>query len=56
MKTLYGEEADHVVKNRQTFLLDLYLNLPGEYTFVGKVLVWHLVVLPSFVYKRLCVK
>ena len=34
MKILYGEEPDHVVKSRQTFLLDLYLNLPGkEYTF-----------------------
>ena len=30
MKILYGEEAEHVVKNRQNFLLDLYLNLPGE--------------------------
>ena len=30
MKILYGEEADEVVKSRQIFLLDLYLNLPGK--------------------------
>jgi len=30
MKILYGEEADEVVKSRQIFLLDLYLNLPDK--------------------------
>ena len=36
MKILFGDESDHVVKNRQTFLLDLYLNLPGNHDLWSK--------------------